>query len=332
MTARQRVLTALEHRQPDMAPYQIDFTAASLQKAIEYYNDPDLMSTLGNHLAIIGFGSSEEVKPGYVRDEFGVVWNQTIDKDIGNVAHYLLPEPDLKDLTLPDPKAVPFTAEPQSFLKRHRDQFTVCSIGFCLFERAWTLRGMEELLMDMVLRPQFVDQLLESITEYNLALMDRALAYNFDCIRFGDDWGQQTGLIFGKRLWERFFKPHYQTMFRKAKDSGRFVMLHSCGRVQELFPDLIAMGLDIFNTFQPEIMDPAEMKRQFGNDLTFYGGISTQALLPFASPEEIKKKTLEMIALVGRDGGYIAAPTHGIPGDVPAENIAALIEAVQEQA
>jgi uroporphyrinogen decarboxylase len=150
-------------------------------------------------------------------------------------------------------------------------------------------------------------------------------------VRFGDDWGQQTGLIMGPRLWRRFIKPRVQAMYARVKATGRYVMQHSCGAVQELFPDLIDMGLDIFNTFQPEVMDVAFCKREYGGYLTFYGGISTQQVLPRVSPAELVTEIHRMIDLVGRDGGYIVAPTHSIPRDVPPENIATFIEMVRNQ-
>jgi len=98
-----------------------------------------------------------------------------------------------------------------------------------------------------------------------------------------------------------------------------------------LFPELIDMGLDIFNTFQPEVMDVAFCKREYGRDLTFYGGISTQQVLPRVGPREVRDEVRRMMDIVGRDGGYIVAPTHAIPRDVPPENIAAMMEVVQAQ-
>ncbi len=109
------------------------------------------------------------------------------------------------------------------------------------------------------------------------------------------------------------------------------MLQHSCGDIHELMPDLIEIGLDVYQTFQPEIYDVKAVKREFGNDLTFWGGISTQRVLPWVSPEEVKRVAREMIATDGVGGGYIAAPTHAIPGDVPPENIVALIEAFQDQ-
>ena len=105
---------------------------------------------------------------------------------------------------------------------------------------------------------------------------------------FGDDWGQQTGLLFGRRLWQRFIKPRITQLYGAVKRAGKAVLIHSCGQVQELFPELIEAGLDVFNPFQPEVMDPYEMKRQFGSRLAFLGGVSVQKLLPFGTPQQIR--------------------------------------------
>ncbi|MGC8863654.1 MAG: uroporphyrinogen decarboxylase family protein, partial [Armatimonadota bacterium] len=135
----------------------------------------------------------------------------------------------------------------------------------------------------------------------------------------------------GAPHWREFIKPRIKRVYERAKSAGRFVMQHSCGDIYELLPDLIEIGLDVYQTFQPEIYDVKTVKREFGRDLTFWGGISTQAVLPWVTPDEVKRVAREMIAAVGAGGGYIAAPTHAIPGDVPPENIVALVEAFQSQ-
>jgi uroporphyrinogen decarboxylase len=136
-------------------------------------------------------------------------------------------------------------------------------------------------------------------------------------------------LIFGRRLWQRFIKPRITRMYGMVKKAGKAVMIHSCGKVQELFPELIEAGLDIFNPFQPEVMDPFEIKNQFGNDLTFYGGVSIQKLLPFGTPAQIRGEVRRLIDQVGKDGGFIIAPSHEMPGDIPLENLLAFIEAAR---
>ena len=121
-----------------------------------------------------------------------------------------------------------------------------CNIGFSLFERAWTLRGMENLLIDMVEAPAFVDDLLDAITEYNLAVIEGACRFPIDFMMFGDDWGQQLGLLMGPAKWRRFIKPRLARMYGAVRASGRYVLIHSCGKVDELFPDLIEIGLNCF--------------------------------------------------------------------------------------
>ena len=120
-------------------------------------------------------------------------------------------------------------------------------------------------------------------------------------------------------------------MFEAVKSKGKFVSLHSCGDIHELFPDLIEIGLDVYQTFQPEIYDIREFKREYGKDLAVWGGISTQQLLPYATPEEVRRVTIETMKILGENGGYIAAPTHDVPGDVPPENIEVLIDVFKNQ-
>ncbi len=188
---------------------------------------------------------------------------------------------------------------------------------------------MRDLLIDMLDAPQFVDELFDAITDFHVAILERVLACDVDGVKFGDDWGQQNGLIFGGRLWRRFVKPRLARLFGMVKRAGKAVLLHSCGRVQELFPELIELGLDVFNPFQPDVMNPYEMKEQFGRELTFLGGMSVQKLLPFGTPAEIREEALRMMDVIGRGGGFIIAPSHDMPGDIPRENMVALIEAVR---
>jgi len=331
ITPRQRVLTALAHQQPDVCPWQIDLTIDAREHTAAYLGNPDFVSKIGNHLAFYADGHFIETRPGYWRDQFGITWNRTIDKDIGNVDEVLIKEPDLSTYRFPEPDLERNAVGMKRLVDEHPHEFRWGDVGFSMFERAWTLRGMENLLIDMVLHPKFVDDLLDRILEYNLQVIDHMLEFDVDGIGFGDDWGQQRGLIMGPRHWRRFIKPRVAIMYERVKAKGKFVEQHSCGDIEELFPDLIDMGLDIFNTFQPEVMDVAFCKREYGHHLTFYGGISTQQVLPRVDPAELKDHIRRMIDTIGADGGYIVAPTHEIPRDVPPENIVAFIEAVQDQ-
>ena len=109
------------------------------------------------------------------------------------------------------------------------------------------------------------------------------------------------------------------------------MFIHCCGQVEEILPDLIECGVDVFNPLQPEVMDVYEMKERFGGDVSFYGGISTQKTLPSATPEQTREEVRRLLDTVGKDGGYIASPSHDIPPDAQPENIAAMIEVLQAQ-
>lgn len=335
MTKKERVIAAINHKKTDIVPYSIGLTQRAYEKTAKYLNDPHFINKIGNHIDAVDYsGWPTETEPGsgYFKDDFGVIWNRNVvDRDIGVVEHFVLQEPTLEGYTFPTIDEARLRKMCHDLVNNSSDTFKIAGIGFSMFERAWTMRGMENLLSDMLLHPDFVDQLLDAIADFNMHVMDIILDYDIDCFYFGDDWGQQHGLIMGPKLWRRFIKPRMARMFKKAHDAGKYVALHSCGDIHELFPDLIEIGLDIYNTFQPEIYDVKEIKRLYGDKLTFWGGISTQQVLPFVSPDEVKQVARYMMETMSYNGGYIAAPTHAIPSDVPPENIVALIEAFQNQ-
>lgn len=333
MTPRERIYASLQFHDTDIIPYQVSLTMNAHKKLLEYTGDPNYMAGIGNHLASISHrlsSPSDEVQPGHFRDEWGVIWNRTVDKDIGNVENRVLPDPTLSSFSLPKASDTVFELYPR-FIADNQDRFRVSSIGFSLFERAWSLRGMEELLIDMVENPGFVHDLLDGICEFNLALIDRALSFDIDAIMFGDDWGSQNGLIMGPTLWREFIKPRIARMYKRVRDAGKYVMIHSCGKVQELFPELIECGLQVFNPFQPEVMDVRETKRRYYGRLAFFGGISVQRLLPHGTPDEVRSEVKQLLRDLGKGGGYIASPSHAVPGDVPPENIVAMIDVLRNQ-
>jgi uroporphyrinogen decarboxylase len=328
---RELVLEALAKREPEVIPWQLDLTDEVHARLAEYFQDKDFEDKLGNALAQ---ERNEIITPlggALVRDMYDIVWRREYKGDFGVVEDYLLKEPDFGDYRFPLPDQASIRAKCERLVARRQNQFTMYIIGFSLFERAWALRSMPELLMDFILNPDFVDELLKRITDYNLAVIDIVAEYPIDCIFFGDDWGQQSGLIMGPEHWRRFIKPHIQRMYSYVASKGMLVAQHSCGDIHELFDDLVEAGLAIYNTFQPEVYDVESMKRRYGSSVTFYGGISTQRLLPFASPDEVKREMRRLMLIIGKGGGYIVAPTHSIPDDVSTDNILAFLEVVRNQ-
>jgi len=322
----------LEGGRPPYVPWSIGLTQEAREKIQRHFGAADPEVPLENHLVRLGsdIGFFTPLDDHRVQDVFGVVWDRSIDKDIGNVKGCVLPEPTLAGYEFPDPVDRRYFAEIPGRIERFPDRFRVFQIGFSLYERAWTLRGMENLLMDFHDHADFVRDLLDRIADYNIAQVREALKYEIDAVYFGDDWGQQHGLQMGPHTWRRFIYPVLRRMYRVARDAGKYVMIHSCGDVDELFDDLVAIGLSCFNPFQPEVMDTSALLPRYRGRLAFYGGMSTQRTLPFGTASEVRAETERLLAL-GREGGYIFAPAHDIEGDVPLENILALLEVLHRQ-
>jgi len=332
MNKRQVVKLAIEGREVPYVPWHCNFTVEAADKLQKHFGQDDLERVLDNHFVKLGsdIGFFTDLGNDRLRDMFGVVWDRSVDKDIGVVEGCILPEPTIRGYDFPDPLNSRFFADIPGKLSRYADCFRVFQIGFSLYERAWTLRGMENLMMDFLDHPDFVRHLLRSIADYNIAHFTEALKYDIDAVYFGDDWGQQTGLQMGPRLWREFIFPELERMYSLVRDAGKCVFIHSCGKVDELFDDLIDIGLNCFNPFQPEVMDVFDILKRYKGRLAFHGGLSTQQTLPYGSVEDVNSATRKLLA-AGAHSGYVFAPAHDVEGDVPLENMLAFIEILHTQ-
>jgi uroporphyrinogen decarboxylase len=323
---------ALEWKNPPYVPWNINFTIPAKEKLQAHYPGQNLEEVVQNHMVNLGYDIYffHDIGNNCVQDVFGVVWDRSTDKDIGVVKGQILRQPTLKGYTLPDPVAPYVFEDVANKLNKYGDRFRVFGIGFSLYERAWTLRGLQTVLMDFYDNPWFIHELLNSIADYNIAQIKESLKYDIDAVMFGDDWGQQRGLQMGPKLWHEFIYPVLKRMYRVVVEAGKKVFIHSCGDVDELFDDLVGIGLNCFNPFQPEVMDVAALIPQYRGRLAFYGGMSTQKTLPYGMVEDVVRETRQLLEL-GKPGGFIFSPAHDIPKDVPLENILAFIDVVQHQ-
>lgn len=332
---KERVINAIKHKETDIVPYNIELTQEELLKVSDYLkiDSNSFFDYAGNHLEKLDYNTLKNHKiPGYFKDDLGVIWDRTgLNKGIGIIDSILLKEPNLNNYIFPEPNEINIRETTKNFLKNGRDTFKFGKISFSFFERAWSLRGMENFLMDFLINPDFVNNLFEEIINYNMKIINYTLEYDIDGFYFGDDYGQQDGMIMSPDIWRKFIKPRLSKMFERIKASGKVVALHSCGNITKILDDLINIGLDIYQTVQPEIYDIKHLKKRYGKDLTFWGGISTQHLLPFATPDQLKSCVKKTLNIMSKHGGYIASPTHKVLPDVPAENIFALIEVLKEQ-
>jgi uroporphyrinogen decarboxylase len=332
-TKRQVVIDAVEFRRPVYVPWAWGMNIDCAERVRKYLGKEDLSGFVDSHFADFGAVNfrAGDLDATHVRDVYGVVWDRSVDKDIGTPCDWPIKRPeDLVRYKWPDPDDPAWYEGIAEGLAANPDRFRRYCLGFSLFERAWTMRGMENLLTDMVERPAFVEELLDAIVENNLRQLRRGLAFGVNGVHLGDDYGMQTGLIMGAAHWRRFFKPRLARMFAAIRRAGALCCLHSCGRVQEIFDDLVEIGLNVFNPFQPEVMDVFETIQRYRGRLAFHGGMSIQKILPFGTVPEVRAQTRRLIQ-AGRDGGYVFSPSHSVPRDVPPENLVAMVEELKAQ-
>lgn len=209
-----------------------------------------------------------------------------------------------------------------------RDFFVGCDISPCLFEMISRIRGMEAALLDLVASPQMARTMFEQAGAFSLCLAEEACdRFALDWLWTGDDVGSQQGMIMSPDCWRDMIRPHLAQIFNVGKSRGLWVAYHSCGAIRPIIPDLIEMGLDVLNPVQGNCpgMDPLELRKEYGTELSFMGGLDTQQLLPNGTADEVYQATIRLVEEMTSDGGgYILAASHAVPPETPLENILAV--------
>jgi uroporphyrinogen-III decarboxylase len=198
----------------------------------------------------------------------------------------------------------------------------------CLYEKAWSLRGMENLLMDFYINPRQVHQLLEAITDFSCRIIRRAAKeLDVDCVWVTDDIGTQAGPMFGLNIFREFFKPCYAAMIKAAHDNDMHFWLHSCGNIELFIEDFIEIGLDVLHPIQKYTMDESKIARSFGGRMCFWAGMDMQRILPRGTPQDVRREVRFMIDTYDRaDGGCMMALGNVVTPDVPFDNLKALFD------
>lgn len=194
------------------------------------------------------------------------------------------------------------------------------------------MRGLTELLMDFMDNQNFAAFLLDKITERRVFMAKKFTRAGVDMVLLGDDVGMQDRMIMSPQTWRTWLKPRLAKVIQSAKSVNPevFIFYPSDGNIEDIIPDLIEVEVEVLNPVQPECMDPGEIKKKYGDKLSFWGTIGTQTTMPFGTPEEVKREIRTRIQSVGKNGGLVIAPTHILEPDVPWENIIAFVKGVKE--
>ncbi len=205
-------------------------------------------------------------------------------------------------------------------------------LGGELFETAYRLRGFEQFMIDLVDNPPLVDYLLEQLTAMHLAVSQALARAGIDLLALDDDVGEPTRMLISPDMWRRFFKPHVRTIIQasRAANPDLHVFWHSDGYIEPIIPDLIEIGVDVLNPVQPDVMDPAKLKREYGDRLAFFGTVGTAWRWTWGTPDEIRAEVVERIQTVGAGGGLIISPAYDLEPRVRWDNVVAFFEAVEE--
>jgi len=222
-------------------------------------------------------------------------------------------------------------------LRKQTDRAIMIVCGCNLFEWGTFLRRLDNFLMDLMMETQKVEALLDALMEIHLSTLDkvcRAVGDVADIIRFGDDLGIDHGPFMAPEVYRSLFKPrHTELCDFVQKNSQMHTFLHSCGSIYQLMPDLIEAGFEIINPVQTNCadMEPEKLKKEFGKDITFWGGgIDTRHVLNKANPSEIKDHVKRRLDIFTPGGGFVFNTVHNILPDVPPQNIIAMYEAIAE--
>lgn len=226
---------------------------------------------------------------------------------------------------------------PGNFLEMEKDlaeksgDFLVFASGYSgIYEKAYVVMGFEQFMTNLALKPKVVHELLDKITDYKVEMAKKIVQMGFKVAHHGDDLGTQDSTMFSKETFKEFFLPRLKRQWQVYNDAGVPIMMHSCGCLTDFLPDLIDIGLRVLEPVQP-CMDLEFLKREYGKDLVFWGGIETQNYLPFGTPEQVKENARKTIRTLGKGGGLIIGPSQEVMNDVPIENVKALVETIIEE-
>jgi len=348
MTHKERFLMAINHEEPDRVPIDVWYTPEAERKLLKYLGeDTDKLSLyaadggylphLMDHdflITWIGPCTSYYMKDEQeYYDEWGIKF-RWVDTKTGNrytemVEHPLADIKDTNELKIPDFKNMDRYKASKEMIEKYGKEYGIMGGVACtLFELSWYLRGMDKVLEDMILHKDFLhaylDKLLGWVWDAGTVLVELGV----DVIWIGDDFGAQDRMIISPELFREFFKPRYDKLFshfRSLNPDIKFAF-HTDGYNYPILKDFVDIGIHILNPVQPQSMDPSQLKKEFGDELSFWGTIDNQRTMPFGTVEDVINETKLRLKTLAPGGGLILGPAHNVQPQVPIENILAFYE------
>ena len=334
MNHRDRELAAIRHEVPDRVPVDAisveNTEAVAAQLGIEEGAVLDRLGLDGRAVPIGYDVAAREAEADPGRNEWGAVPGEVY----ASVQTYPLAEvsevAQIERHAWPDPSRYDYAAAAASAVDAWPNFAVRGPHWQPLFCRVCSVAGMETALVWLLAEPALFEAALEAVFERTCTLCEEYLRHcgdHLDILCLGDDFASQRGMIFSPELWREHLKPRYARLFDLGKRAGKFVWFHSCGDITDVLPDLVDIGMDVWETVQLHTlpMTPGELKREYGKHITFFGAVNTQRL-PFRTPDEVSDEVRRCIDVLGEGGGYICGADHHIKPDVPAANTLALFE------
>jgi len=358
MTPRERLLTALAHKEPDRVPLTAKLWADTRLRLREHFGvrtDEELYEKMGIDNGAINVSSLPprgwEPTPEYaefcrtigyeVRSQYASYEEWGIQRKLGAKGQSVVQQfffshhpwesftrpSQVEEAKLPDLNAPGRLDDAEETIEEKKDMYVIMgALGHVLWTRGWELRGMLRLMKDLHTDPEMAETILDKLVDYNCGLADRLLEIGCDGIAVSEDWGNNYSMFISPVLWRRYFKPRYKRLFERAKRRGKLVFFHSDGNITPIVGDLVEMGVDSLNPVQPECMDQIEVKRKYGNKITIDTGVSNQKTLPFGTPEDVRNETLNALRYLAPGGGFVYGTSHYAMYEVPIENVMMLYE------
>jgi len=340
MNAREIVKARYDHQGTEITPTDIIIEDELYDRLTEYYGDEDWHSKKVRmfkceYLQVDTLHQFKMEDSDLEKDGFGSIWD--LSKRPWHLVKPGMSEPNFNNYKFPDTetfvqKILDDKAEAIRQYEADDEHYRIISMQWGIYEHTWRMRGYENALMDMILEPDFYEELINKITDLYIAMVEACAGVPADMIFVGDDWCDQRGLIMGKELWNKFIRPCTDRFYKAIKKQGWKIMHHCCGSMYDIYDDLVDLGLDVSESVQPEAknMEPSLLKSKWGDKLSFWGCLGSQGVLYHGSPEDIRNEILRLHELFKNDGGFVLAPAKPLFYNMPIEKAVAVIDTFAE--